>query len=317
MALTCTIPGKTFLVGEYLALHGGPTLSALTKPCFELIAQKANYSGKSGEQAGSLGSIHPESPAGKFILDHSDYFNKFDLQFSDPYQGMGGFGASTAQFLGAYALWMYQESHQIGMEAPFDFKHLLSVYQKYAWSGQGTPPSGADLIAQMKGSMCFFEKRKGLVSVAGWPFEDLEFYLIHTGNKVATHEHLKSLKEFDSSVLEKAAYQVQDAFATANSAELLAGVKAYAQALQSLGFTCEPTLKLLEGIRAVPGVLAAKGCGALGADVLFVLTQKNKSAALEQYCQLVNVKLVASHRSISLGLQVAERTDAVGVVKEM
>ncbi len=298
MALSCTIPGKTFLVGEYLALHGGPTLSALTKPCFELIARKGS---------GSLGSIHPESPAGKFILDHSDYFKKFDLEFSDPYQGMGGFGASTAQFLGAYALWMHQESHHVGMEAPFDFKHLLSVYQKYAWNGQGTPPSGADLIAQMKGSMCFFEKRKGLVSIASWPFEDLEFYLIHTGHKVATHEHLKGLKEFDSSALEKAAYQVQDAFATANSVEFLAGVKSYAQALQNLGFTCEPTLKLLEGIRALPGVKAAKGCGALGADVLFVFTEKNQSAALEQYCQTVNVKVVASHRSISVGLQIAEK----------
>ncbi|WP_413561186.1 hypothetical protein [Bdellovibrio sp. HCB209] len=297
MALSCTIPGKTFLVGEYLALHGGPTLFVLSKPCFEVTARKGT---------GSLGSIHPESPAGKFILAHSEYFKNIDLTFDDPIK-VGGFGASTAQFLGAYAFWMYRESHQLGMEAQFDFKHLLSVYQQYAWNGEGTPPSGTDLIAQMKGSLTFFEKRKGLLSVTNWPFEDLEFYLIHTGNKVATHEHLKTLGEFDSSALEKAAYQVHEAFAAVNSSELIAGVKAYAKALNDLKFTCEPTLKLLEGIRALPGVKAAKGCGALGADVLFVVTGKGQGSELEKHCQSVNVKVIASHQSISAGLTVSER----------
>lgn len=297
MALKCTIPGKTFLVGEYMALHGGPTLFVLSKPCFEVMAH---------EGAGGLGSIHPESPAGKFILAHSEYFKNIDLSFLDPYQGMGGFGASTAQFLGAYAFWMYREAHSVGMEAPFDFKHLLAEYQKYAWNGEGAPPSGTDLIAQMKGNLTFFEKRKGILSVTNWPFEDLEFYLIHTGNKVATHEHLKTLKEFDSSSLEKAAYRVQESFASANSAELIAGVQDYARALKDLNFTCEPTLKLLAGIRALPGVKAAKGCGALGADVMFVVTDKGQSAELEKYCQAVKVKMVASYQTVSLGLQVSE-----------
>ncbi|WP_413578389.1 hypothetical protein ACLVWU_07600 [Bdellovibrio sp. HCB290] len=297
MALKCTIPGKTFLVGEYLALHGGPTLCVLTKPCFEVTESKGS---------GSLGSIHPDSPAGKFIQDHSEYFKNIDLKFEDPYK-VGGFGASTAQFLGVYAFWMHRESHLVGMEAQFDFKHLLSVYQKYAWNGEGAPPSGADLIAQMKGSLTFFEKRKGLLSVNAWPFQDLEFFLIHTGNKVATHEHLKTLKDFDSSALEKAAYRVQESFASVNSEELIAGVQDYAQALQNLGFTCEPTLKLLAGIRSQPFVKAAKGCGALGADVLFVVTEKNQSENIEKYCQSVNVKVIASHRTISAGLHISEK----------
>ncbi|UYL08401.1 hypothetical protein B9G69_015265 [Bdellovibrio sp. SKB1291214] len=305
MALTCTIPGKTFLVGEYLALHGGPTLSVLSKPCFEMTSKPGNgsYSGDAGGQA-RWGGIHPDSPAGKFISAHSDYFKNIDLSFSDPYKGMGGFGASTAQFLGAYALWMYREAHSIGMEAQFDFRHLLAEYQQYAWNGEGTPPSGADLIAQFKGSMTFFEKRKGIVSVTNWPFEELDFYLIHTGNKVATHEHLKTLKDFDSLGLEKAAYRVQESFASANPDELIAGVQDYAKALKDLNFTCEPTLKLLEGLRGLSFVKAAKGCGALGADVLFVVTAKNHSAELEKYCQTVNVKLVASNKTIATGLQV-------------
>ncbi|MEK2690572.1 hypothetical protein [Bdellovibrio sp. GT3] len=302
MALTCTIPGKTFLVGEYLALHGGPALFVLSKPCFVVTAVKADEN----QSTPGLGSIHPESPAGKFVLDHAQYFKNINLKFEDPYK-VGGFGASTAQFLGAYAFWMHRESHQIGMEAQFDFKHLLSVYLKYAWNGEGAPPSGTDLIAQMKGNLTFFEKRKGLLSVTNWPFEDLDFYLIHTGNKVATHEHLKTLKEFDSSALEKAAYQVHESFAAVNSAELISGVKAYAQALKDLNFTCEPTLKLLEGLRALPGVKAAKGCGALGADVMFVVTDKNQSEVIERHCQEVKVNVIASNRTVSAGLHISEK----------
>ncbi|MBO9666335.1 MAG: hypothetical protein J7501_05930 [Bdellovibrio sp.] len=298
MALVFSIPGKTFLVGEYLALHGGPTLVALSKPCFELKAKKGS---------GSLGIIHPESPAGKFIAAHSEYFQKFDLEFVDPYQGLGGFGASTAQFLGAYALWLYKEPHLQGMEQVFDYKHLLATYTEFAWNGQGTPPSGADLIGQMKGSLTFFEKRRGMLSVLGWPFEDLEFYLIHTGNKVPTHEHLKTLKEFDSSGLEKAFAKVYESFGPQNSEGLIEGVQAYAAELKTLGFTCEPTLELLEDIRALEGVKAAKGCGALGSDVLFVITGRGQATALENYCQNKKLKIVSSHRQISSGLQVSEK----------
>lgn len=298
MALEFLIPGKTFLVGEYLALHGGPTLVALSKPCFELKAQAG---------AGSIGTIHPESPAGQFISKHSEFFKKFDLEFVDPYQGLGGFGASTAQFLGVYALWLHKEPHMQGMESMFDYKHLLSTYTEFAWNGQGTPPSGADLIGQMKGSLTFFEKRRGMLSVANWPFEDLDFYLIHTGNKVPTHEHLKTLKDFDSSGLEKSFNKVQAAFSQQSSELLIEGVKDYAAELLALNFTCEPTLALLKEIRSLNGVMAAKGCGALGSDVLFVITRRHEAPALENYCQNKNLKIVSSHRQISLGLQVSEK----------
>lgn len=271
---------------------------ALSKPCFELKATSGS---------GSLGTIHPESPAGKFISKHSDFFKKFDLEFVDPYLGMGGFGASTAQFLGVYSLWLCKEPHMQGMESMFDYKHLLSTYTEFAWNGQGTPPSGADLIGQMKGSLTFFEKRRGMLSVASWPFEDLEFYLIHTGNKVPTHEHLKTLKEFDSSGLENSFAKVQTAFNEQSSELLIEGVKEYAAELVKLNFTCEPTLELLKDIRALSGVMAAKGCGALGSDVLFVVTKHNESSALENYCQNKKLKIVSSHRQISLGLQVSEK----------
>lgn len=290
-----SIPGKTFLAGEYLALHEGPTLVFLSQPYFELKVEKGH---------GDVIGIHKDSPAGVFMLKQREYFKNFDLEFKDPHSGRGGFGASTAQFLGCYALWLYKEAHQQDMEKLLDFKHLLEAYYEVAWSGEGLRPSGADLVGQLKGSFTFFEKRKGLISVKNWPFADLEFFLFHTGNKVATHEHLKKLGEFDSGALEKSFTFIRESFDTQNGALFVKGVNSYAQALQDLELTCEPTLKLLHDIRQIPGVLAVKGCGALGADVVLAVTSKNQSQGLQTYCDSYRLTKVASSQQMALGLQV-------------
>lgn len=301
MALVFSIPGKTFLLGEYLALHGGPTLVALTQPKFEMIAKKGT---------GQFGAIHADSPAGKFIASYRDYFMQFDLEFKDPYQGKGGFGASTAQFLAVYSLWLYKEVHHHDMEKLFDIKHLLETYNKVAWNGQGFAPSGADLVGQLKGSLTFFEKKSGLLSVASWPFADLEFYLVHTGNKVATHEHLRSLQAFDSAGLEASFTMAKTSFELANSEQFLEAVNQYAANLQALGFTCEPTLELLNEIRKLPGIKAVKGCGALGADVLFAVIAKGQSEEFKNYCQKKSLAIVSSYQQISSGLSYLTKENA-------
>ncbi|HWU44797.1 MAG TPA: hypothetical protein VN132_15200, partial [Bdellovibrio sp.] len=223
----------------------GPTLVALTQPCFELVAQSGT---------GQIKGFHPQSPAGKLIALHQDYFSKYDLEFVDPYLGRGGFGASTAQFLAAYSLWLHREDHHHDMEKIFDYKHLLETY-----------------------------------------------------NKVATHEHLASLKEFDSAELEKAFAKAKDSFENHRSDLFIDAVNTYAMNLQALGFTCEPTLQLLNAIRLLSGVKAAKGCGALGADVLFVLVAKDQASELKNFCQKNNLSIVASHQHLSAGFHVSEK----------
>lgn len=295
MSLVITVPGKTFLAGEYLALQGGPTLVFLSQPCFELEASKGG---------GALRGIHEESPAGLFIRKHHDCFSKFDLYFRDPYQGRGGFGASTAQFLAAYAFCLFKEAPQQDMEKLLDLKHLLEAYYEVAWQGQGQRPSGADLVGQVKGSLTFFEKRQGLISVKSWPFADLEIFLIHTGNKVATHEHLKSLPNFDGTALEKSFQMIRESFDTQQSSHFVTGVQSYAHALETLGFTCTETLSLLKDLRQLPGVATAKGCGALGADVVLAVTAKGSSQALKSYCESHQLSILSSLDKISQGLQV-------------
>lgn len=287
MALRFSIPGKTFLAGEYLALHGGPTLVFLSKPCFVLEV-------KSGQ--GAVDSIHPESPAGRYIHKYRDDFKNVDLQFQDSYQGRGGFGASTAQFLGCYA---FHERAQ-----KFDLKHLLQEYYEAAWNGEGTRPSGADLIGQWHGSMTFFDKKNDLLSVKAWPFVGLDFFLIHTGHKVATHEHLKNLESFDSSLLEQSFAKIRTSFESLMNEDFIDGIRSYAAELVRLGFTCAETQKLLIEIQKIDGVLAAKGCGALGADVVLVVTDKSTGILLERFCKVRGLSIVCSSENISQGLRV-------------
>lgn len=293
MSLVFSVPGKTFLAGEYLALHGGPTLVFLSQPYFKFTVTKGS---------GSFPELHPQSPAGRFITKYKSYFDQFDAQFEDPYQGKGGFGASTAQFLSCYALWLYKDAAQQDMEKLLDIKHLLEEYYFAAWTGEGIRPSGADLVGQLKGSLTFFEKRKGLISVKSWPFRDLDFFVIHTGNKIATHEHLKNLPEFNSDGLEKSFAVIKESFDTEDGKLFVQGINAYAQELANLNFTCDETLILLQEIRKLNGVKAAKGCGALGADVILAVTLKNETDEFKKYCERRGLPILASSNDLGAGL---------------
>ncbi len=292
-SLQFSIPGKTFIAGEYLALQEGPSLVFLSQPCFKIGFQKGT-----GQH-----SFHAESPAGQFIQRHADLFSKIDIDFQDPYQGRGGFGASTAQFLACYAFSLIQEVPHQDMQKLFDIKHLLETYYKVAWKGEGQRPSGADLIGQLKGALTFFEKRRGMIAVTGWPFSGLEFYVLHTGNKVATHEHLKGLKEFDASELEKAMALIRKSFEAHSEDMFVEGISEYAKALEKLNFTCDLSRSLLSDIRGLDGVLTAKACGALGADVLIVVTKTNEAQAFKSYCQTKGLAVVASNQDLASGLQ--------------
>lgn len=295
MSLVLSVPGKTFLAGEYLALSGGPTLVFASHPRFQLSVQ--NGSGKTS-------GLHPDSPAGKYIQKYAHYFSKFDLEFQEAYSGRGGFGASTAQFLSVYALNTWRDSAWLEPQQLFDFKNLLDAYFEVAWNGEGQRPSGADLIGQLRGALTLFEKSLGRVAQLSWPFADLDFVLVHTGNKVATHEHLKELKSFDASLLALAFDEIRWGLEQADSRKFLQGIQSYAESLQKLDFVCAPTLSLLQDLIRIPGVQAAKGCGALGADVVLVVFASGQDQQLKKYLQEKGLSLVIERSQMSTGLEV-------------
>lgn len=264
-SLVLSVPGKSFLAGEYLALKGGPCLLFSSKPRFELRATKGS---------GKVEGLHPESPAGKLLQANRDFFSTYDLSFYDPHEGRGGWGASTAQFLTAFVLNEWRESCELETLKSLSISRLLESYWNFAWNGEGTRPSGADLVSQYKGSLTLFEKRTGLVAVHGWTFADIDFALIPTQHKLPTHEHLKTLGEFNEPAFEDAVEIIRGSLQTSQSAEFVKGIRANAKALMEAGFVAEHTQKLCADMLQKPGVLAAKGCGAMGADVILVVYEK-------------------------------------------
>jgi len=257
------LPSKTFLVGEYAVLKGAPALILTTKPHFEFHACEGRH---------SIKGIHPDSPAGKFISDHFDIFKKYEIKFVDPHDGAGGFGASSAQFAGAYQC----------LHSEVSIDALLDTYQHYAYRGTGFPPSGADVISQLYWKdITYFSKKDGMVKTYDWPFSDLTYELIQTGNKVATHEHLAVLGNFSCDKLSLIVEDTVHAIERVDSSKFCDAIRAYREELLQIGLTCSNTHNLLLALDQDSNILASKGCGALGADIILSVRAPNEASVSE------------------------------------
>lgn len=291
-----TAPSKSFFVGEYLALTGGRVIVAATEPRFELRVRAGQ---------GGVAGIAEASPAGRWIANHDAFFSDFDVEFSDPHRGAGGWGASAAQFLTCYVtLQRLSVAACVRASDRIDIRELLQAYGEVAWDGQGVPPSGADVVAQLTGRLIEFGKKDGVRRKHEWPFEDMAFYFIATGHKIATHEHLRQLGPVDTEVLAQLAGQVSEALQTVDAGQLIDGVNGYAGELQRQSLVHPGTLALLEDLASLPGMLACKGCGALGADVALAIIDAKARQSFESWVAGRSVISVGPNR-LADGLTVA------------
>lgn len=276
-----SIPAKTFLLGEYSALADKGAILLTTQPCFELTLT---------ENPGLQG-IHPDSPAGQCwrLIGNPQY----GLHWHDPFNHCGGMGASSAQFLGAYL------AASDLIETTPTQANMLELYWQCAWSGQGLRPSGYDVMAQSLSGCVSINRSENHCSVFPWPFDDLAFILIHTNNKLATHHHLQDATLSDNiDLLNSIVLSAKQAFIQSDSKALINAVNAYHDALVSMSRVCPQTLQLIETIRKNPNVLAIKGCGAMGADVLLLLTSKKNAQALQADLQAKQFTLLATTESL-------------------
>ncbi len=269
-ATVMSVPGKTFLVGEYLALDGGPSILLTTEPRFVLrTARQRRFSVQRPH------TFAGASPAGRLFVGHEADFQGFNFRFDDPHRGAGGLGASSAQFALMYS-WLTKTKSVV--PETYDWSRLLTEYRACAWSGEGQAPSGADLVAQLIGGVSLFDGRSSqLPSVClhtrlQWSFPELSFTLIRTGVKVATHEHLKRAQVAPYDELRTIMNVALEAFRENSEAKLIEAVNTYGEKLGRAGLTAEGTLGLVSALQAqAKGVRAVKGCGAMGADVIVVL----------------------------------------------
>jgi mevalonate kinase len=290
-------PSKTFLLGEYVALQGGPTLVLTSQPTFSL-----NVKSTSTKSPVIFEQIDKESPAGKYLLHYADVFKGYHLAFNDPHQGSGGFGASTAQFLLVNTL--KKVINNFSLQVDCRVNELLADYHQFAWDGTGLMPSGADLIAQAQGNISYFYKKQNRLQKIAWPFIDINYYLLHTGNKIATHQHLKELSFLNTHELIDIVFAGLQHLQTNNSQGFINCIKQYAQVLAEFGLVFNKTTELLNVINRRSEVLAAKGCGALGADVILVLVEAKNHQQFIGWLQQQKINLVAHGNQTSTGLQV-------------
>ncbi len=317
------IPGKTFLVGEYLALAGGPSIVVNTAPLFDF-----SWESEAAEEQSRLirHPFHVDSPAGRWLDRANVAITKQDsfshaIQFKDPFQGKGGMGASTAEFAGAWVFrkwltdrteWKFNGSIVASLEDHRDriapcwksdrigsqrFRDILDDYRETTKLG-----SGADLVSQVAGGVAVWDGRIDEMRRFTWPFRDLAMTLVMTGKKMATHTHLAGLAPLDVAVRSEMGEFVEEAvqaFALSDADRLIASVRGVGKVLDENGRLADHSRTLLEELADCSGVRAAKGCGAMGSDVLVILHDRSASDTITEFCESNSLRRAGTDADIS------------------
>ncbi len=279
-----SVPSKTFMLGEYLVVAGGDSILLATQPRFSLNVTAGTT---------NLTNIDLASPAGEYWQAYANDFQHMNIHFHDPHTQQGGFGASSAQFL-----LLHQLRHN---NAPINNHNLLTEYQQFAWSGKGLPPSGGDVIGQYYGDITLFNKSTEQQQTLTWPFSDVNFAVLRTGNKLATHEHLQNLTAIPTKEFTAIVHDAKHALLASDSQQFCQAVNAYALTLAQHQLVAKHTQTLLTQLRQHDAVLAAKGCGALGADVILILYKHHCHAEMLTWLTQENYAVVYAGQQTSPG----------------
>lgn len=304
MNYSLSVPGKTFLCGEYVALQGGACLLLATEPRFRL---KVTRGGRAPFP------FHADSPAGMFYKKHLTAFEGFSFEFENPY-GSGGFGGSTAEFLLLKAFHDLKATLQTESQLDLDLKSTLDDFRALH-SDVNNPPSGADLVAQACGQITAFERRSGKIQVFSWPFPHLSWALFSTGRKLATHDHLRGLSLPPVEHLEEPVHRVWESLMRVSEGQFVIGLNEFARRLAEAKLQDPETLKITGEMQKITGVRVAKGCGAMGVDTVFVLFDVREVHLADILAKAKSMNLVyrASETNLSAGLTKDFRLEAEAV----
>ncbi len=276
------IPAKTFLLGEYAALAEASAIILTTTPYFEL--------GLTDDEG--LHGIHSLSPAG--LLWEQEYCSNTGLAWLDPYEGRGGVGASSAQFLACYLATCHLKKKKPALNS------MLNAYYQSAWKGKGIRPSGYDVIAQSQQGCVYINKYKNIIQTFDWPFKDLSFLLLHTGIKLKTHNHLEETT-LPASIdrLSNLVDEAKIAFEQTDGTSLIRIVNDYHQMLLGLNLVADHSIRMIQQLKGQPEILAIKGCGALGSDIVLIITLRKDTLLLREKLKMNNWSVLASEENLS------------------
>lgn len=277
-------PSKTFLIGEYAVLFSGEALVMTHQPLFKLQVNKTGTE--------PLQGIAAQSPAGKLYQDHHPLFAHDYLEFNDPHLGQGGLGASSAQFALLLSLISQRTQRQ------FNADEILESYWQYAFDGEGVKPSGADLLAQTQHGLCHYQAKGHSLNTFDWPFHQLGIALVHTQEKLKTHEHLKALTIDDISPLHSLSQAIGTVIKAGDDNAWITLVNHYAKELKALNLVAPHSVSIQQTVSELPGVLACKGCGAMGADIVLICYELEHEGQLFDELRAHPWPIIATHHEL-------------------
>jgi len=248
-------PSKTFLSGEYAALEGYSALVLTHEPYFSCKLS-------TGEGPPAV-KFHPDSPAGKLEIKLTG--KQHDWLFDDPHNGAGGFGGSTAEFISVYKTLKPQGSLQ----------DLMNEYAEL-FADKARPPSGADLAAQYSGRLgcSVYSKAPLALESYEWPFVEVSILVLKTNVNLATHTHLEEISQTSFETLGEASHSAVAALKNQNQEAFFSAVRTFTNDQSRIGLLHHATQNTAAAIGKVEGVVAVRGCGAMGVDVIAVFVKK-------------------------------------------
>lgn len=290
MTLTFSAPSKTFLVGEYAVLGQSPALVINTSPRFSLVARKGPT---------AFGDLHPDSPAGRWLKQRGPLLEGWSLEFVDPHNRQGGFGASSAQFIFVHCLTTYLQSSFAKITEVFDKQAVWNDHQILT-DHRG---SGADVLAQIQGQIAYVDVSSQFTKGLSWPYPELGFGIVRTHQKIATHEHLKQIDRQQMSLLVRPAQACVEAFGSSSSEVFVGRLKAFSNTLKEFSLQAPAALTLIRLFEEQPWCLLAKGCGALGADTILYIYPSEEKEKVAAFLKKQRLNLVATAADVGPGLQ--------------
>ena len=294
-------PYKTFLLGEYAVLENGQAIMLATRPGFSLSVQM-NSRDMTWPMIEEAFSLHPNCPVTPLWYQA---FHDKPFSVSNMCRAKKGFGASGAWM---WLVWLIKYFHVHGHWPILDHSFFFEGMTRYRDLYQDFPrlkrPSGADMACQFYGGLSYVDVNIMSVEAVSWPFHNLGFVLIATGFTLLTHQHLASLREISSD------FQVilLDALAACQNQDedgFVRAFKYYQQALLSEGLQYTQTTECIEALSVCPGFVAAKGCGALGAEVICLLYKQEQKVELDRYLCASSYVVIATEEDLSGGLEIS------------
>lgn len=270
---------KTFLAGEYNVLFKGKCIVLVTEPYFTLSVNKGTS---------KLTGIPSDSPGFKFYNQHIDIFHNLSIEFSDPHKGSGGWGASSAQYALLYKLFLHITKQK------FIVDNFLHEYRLLA-ATSSILPSGADCLSQYENHTIFFDSKKNYYEHINISFPNLDFFIVKTKTKIPTHLHLQTINNLYTVNLENFTNRIFQAIKTKNEDIFCKNIQDFFSELENLNLVIPATSNLVKEILKIQGVKAAKGCGALSADTILVVCNKqHKTEIHQEVFSIINNSSIAS-----------------------